>query len=131
MGRGVRSWFSIFSHLPNELLCFLRCSMADWQAGREIPPKELQKGIGVGSLNKLLLYLSAEGAYGISLHSLLCAHVVPRVADNKLLKTFITTYRSFASPYKLWQKLQERYHVPKGASVDAKKVQLRVSVIVK
>lgn len=84
-----------------------------WDEG-EVPAKELQKGITTGTLNKLVLSISAESAY-----------------DNKLLKTFITTYRSFAAPYKLFQKLIERYNVPQGRAVDAKKIQTKVTIILK
>jgi hypothetical protein len=45
-----------------------------------------------GSLNKLVEALTSDTQY-----------------DNRFLKTFITTYQSFTTPAKLFDKLLQRY----------------------
>lgn len=53
--------------------------------------------------------------------------------DNRFLKTFITTYQSFTTPAKLFDKLLQRYNV-RTDRVDAsrlKAIQLRVCVVLK
>lgn len=58
--------------------------------------KALEKeggGLRAGSLNHIINILTSVDQY-----------------DNKFLKTFITTYQSFATPEQVVEKLMERYH---------------------
>ncbi|KAF2076085.1 hypothetical protein CYY_002599 [Polysphondylium violaceum] len=69
------------------------------------------------TLNQLLLLLTSETNY-----------------DSKFMKTFITTYQSFASPGLLFSKLIERFNVPDWYSKDRQKIltiQQRVIVVLK
>jgi len=69
------------------------------------------------TLNQLLLLLTSETNY-----------------DSKFMKTFITTYQSFASPGLLFTKLIERFNVPDWYSKDRQKIltiQQRVIVVLK
>ncbi len=55
------------------------------------------------------------------------------IPDNRFLKTFVTTYQSFTTPAKLFEKLLQRYNVRRDR-VDAgrvKAIQLRVCVVLK
>ena len=53
--------------------------------------------------------------------------------DTYYQKCFITTYRSFTSPEKLFSKLVQRYNVPisKNVQVDQRQVKVRVAIILK
>jgi len=54
--------------------------------------------------------------------------------DNNFISTFITTYRSFTSPRKLFSKLLERFEAPEVALADrsrATAIQWRVAVVIK
>ena len=67
-----------------------------------------------------------------SLNKLVQALTSDKNLDNTFLKTFITTYRSFTTPWQLLSKLLERYDVP--SSVEEKRsfaIKLRVAVVVK
>eukprot|EP01133_Synstelium_polycarpum_P017183 gene17183-20472_t len=69
------------------------------------------------TLNQLVLILTSESNY-----------------DSKFLKTFITTYQSFAPPRLLFTKLLERYTVPEWYTTNKPKIstiQQRVIVILK
>lgn len=83
--------------------------------GKKEESKENNK-IMAGSLNKLVEALTSDTQY-----------------DNRFLKTFITTYQSFTTPAKLFDKLLQRYNV-RTDRVDAsrvKAIQLRVCVVLK
>jgi len=67
-----------------------------------------------GTLNSLILTLTSTESF-----------------DSSFQKCFITTYRSFTSPERLFSKLMQRYFVPRTAAVDAKQVQIRVAIILK
>ncbi|KAM9971336.1 hypothetical protein ACTFIW_011313 [Dictyostelium discoideum] len=69
------------------------------------------------TLNQLVLMLTSETSY-----------------DSKFLKTFITTYQSFASPGVLFTKLIERFYVPEWYSTVPTKIstiQQKVIVVLK
>ncbi|EFA82950.1 Ras guanine nucleotide exchange factor [Heterostelium album PN500] len=69
------------------------------------------------SLNQLVILLTSELNY-----------------DTKFLKTFITTYQSFAQPRLLFTKLLERYAVPEWFSTNQSKISMirqRVIVVLK
>jgi hypothetical protein len=54
--------------------------------------------------------------------------------DNNFISTFITTYRSFTTPRKLFTKLLERFEAPEVALSDnsrATAIQWRVAVVIK
>jgi len=73
--------------------------------------------VTIGTLNKLVHTLTSD----LNL-------------NQTFLKTFITTYRSFTTPWKLFQKLLERYDIPVDRFTDLKRasqIRLRVSVVVK
>jgi hypothetical protein len=42
------------------------------------------------------------------------------------LHTFITTYQSFTTPHKLFEKLLQRYHVPEGRVEEKMKEAIRL-----
>ncbi|GAM29062.1 hypothetical protein SAMD00019534_122380 [Acytostelium subglobosum LB1] len=69
------------------------------------------------SLNQLVVMLTNENSY-----------------DSKFLKTFITTYQSFAQPKVLFTKLLERYAVPEWYTTNVSKISMirqRVMVVLK
>ncbi|EGG20928.1 Ras guanine nucleotide exchange factor [Cavenderia fasciculata] len=69
------------------------------------------------TLNQLVILLTSDSNY-----------------DSKFLKTFITTYQSFASPNLLFTKLVERYTVPEWYTTNKQKIttiQQRVIVVLK
>lgn len=82
------------------------------------PEENAENGtLRAGTLNKLIQVLTSAQNF-----------------DNTFLKTFITTYRSFTTPWVLLSKLIERFNVPKDKEPDEKNVmaiQLRVAVVIK
>ena len=75
------------------------------------------KTMKIGTLNKLVQALTSD-----------------RNINQTYLKTFITTYRSFTTPWKLLSKLMERYNVPSQVNYDPRRtyqIQLRVAVVLK
>jgi len=67
-----------------------------------------------GNLNSLVLQLTSVESF-----------------DSSFQKSFITTYRSFTTPEKLWSKLLERYRIPDSYKKDKTQIQLRVAIILK
>jgi hypothetical protein len=54
--------------------------------------------------------------------------------DTNFMSAFTTTYRSFTSPWKLFSKLVERFHVPEFTHLDTQRIdsiQFRVVVVFK
>jgi len=86
------------------------------QAEKQIKYDESDPKVIIGaSLNKLIAILTSVDDY-----------------DTKFLHTFITTYQSFTTPYKLFEKLLERYNVPNNVDEKVKNaIRLRVSVVLK
>ncbi|KYQ93963.1 Ras guanine nucleotide exchange factor [Tieghemostelium lacteum] len=82
------------------------------------PPTVPKEGVVKATLNQLILMITSENSY-----------------DSKFLKTFITTYQSFATPGLLLSKLIERFSVPEWYSAGVKSkiltIQQRVIVILK
>jgi len=82
-----------------------------WEPNQGAQPDWPEKS---GTLNSLILTLTSTESF-----------------DSSFQKCFITTYRSFTSPERLFSKLMQRYFVPASAPVDAKQVQIRVAIILK
>ncbi|EGC29734.1 hypothetical protein DICPUDRAFT_58639 [Dictyostelium purpureum] len=87
------------------------------KAYKTVPTIPKDGGILKATLNQLVMMLTSETNY-----------------DVKFLKTFITTYQSFASPGILFNKLVERFYVPEWYSTNPQKIstiQQRVIVVLK
>lgn len=55
-----------------------------------------------------------------------------KALDSTYMKAFIATYRSFATPWQLLEKLVQRYNVPKSMPLErGLPIKLRVSVVIK
>lgn len=55
-----------------------------------------------------------------------------KALDSTYMKAFIATYRSFATPWQLFEKLVQRYNVPSSMpSERGLPIKLRVSVVIK
>lgn len=73
------------------------------------------KKIKYGTLNGLVIRLTSSEHY-----------------DDDFRQSFITTYQSLTTPWKLWEKLMQRYHVPDSLSSTTKTtIRLRVCVVIK
>ena len=67
-----------------------------------------------GTLNHLVLHLTSE-------------------QDSKFLSTFITMYKSFTTPHVLFEKLKQRYNIPKEVKLnesEATRIKIRVCVVI-
>eukprot|EP00027_Filamoeba_sp_ATCC50430_P005468 CAMPEP_0168560888 /NCGR_PEP_ID=MMETSP0413-20121227/11301_1 /TAXON_ID=136452 /ORGANISM="Filamoeba nolandi, Strain NC-AS-23-1" /LENGTH=1108 /DNA_ID=CAMNT_0008592221 /DNA_START=186 /DNA_END=3513 /DNA_ORIENTATION=- len=78
--------------------------------------KDKDGSVAGGTLNQIMIYLTT-------------------VPDTNFLKTFLITYQSFATPWAVLQKLEQRYQGPKDdPKFDANehlKIKLRVGVVLK
>ena len=87
-------------------------SVSQLNARHQNPPTQ---GLGSGSFNKLVAALTSDKAL-----------------DSAYMKAFIATYRSFATPWQLLEKMVQRYNVPKTMPPErGLPIKLRVSVVIK
>ncbi|ELR16435.1 nucleotide exchange factor RasGEF, putative, partial [Acanthamoeba castellanii str. Neff] len=114
------SMASFNSDLPAMLVEEERADTNMWDDPPESQTTDIRfderKVIVAGSLNRLIESLTSVENY-----------------DSNFLHTFITTYQSFTTPHKLFEKLLQRYHVPEGRVEEKMKeaIRLRVSVVLK
>jgi hypothetical protein len=92
-----------------------------------------KKAIVAASLNRLIECLTSVENYGTSAsiresswRLLLTLVLSVRFTDSNFLHTFITTYQSFTTPHKLFEKLLQRYHIPEGRVEDKNKEAIRL-----
>ncbi|KAH3743344.1 Ras guanine nucleotide exchange factor [Pelomyxa schiedti] len=90
-------------------------SVSPWQE-KVLPVPDSNGTLRAGTLNNIVSYLTSDEFY-----------------NTKLLKSCITTYQSFCTPYELLDKLRQRYQIPEGALQPAKAtaIQLKVGVVIK
>lgn len=80
-----------------------------WEENHELPENK------VGSLNMLVLKLTSLKDH-----------------DLNFLKTFIITYQSFTTPWKLFEKLEQRYHPPSDMTAEqVQTIRVRVGITLK
>lgn len=86
----------------------------DWSTGEE-GNKTGRMVVKAATLNKLVEMLTSEKNF-----------------DNQFLKTFMLTYQSFTSPFRLLEKLLQRYNAPSTVVEDRRvPIQLRVVAVLK
>eukprot|EP01087_Luapelamoeba_hula_P018266 TRINITY_DN5869_c1_g1_i6.p1 TRINITY_DN5869_c1_g1~~TRINITY_DN5869_c1_g1_i6.p1 ORF type:complete len:1406 (+),score=195.77 TRINITY_DN5869_c1_g1_i6:268-4485(+) len=89
----------------------------DTSAQGSAPAPPAKPVVLAGSLNKLVECLTTD-----------------KEIDPSFMNTFITTYQSFTSSWKLFEKLQQRYQVPNDKEIDKTRqqsIQMRVVVVLK